>query len=305
MLAYLEDNFVHWYRKAVPVKRILHQHEPIPLAIPPHYSQTHVVLQADLPTVSIVTPSYNQGQFIERTVQSVLTQNYPHLEYVVQDGDSTDDTRTILEPYHHQCKIASQPDEGQAHAINLGFQQTTGQIMAWLNADDMLLPGTIAYVTNFFLQNPDVDVIYGHRIMVNESDHEVGRFILPTHDDTILFWGDYVPQETLFWRRSLWEKVGGYVDESYQFAMDWELLMRFQRAGAKFARLPRFLGAFRVHPDQKTLALNHVGVREMARLRQTQHGRNLSWFEIKWQSKRYLTRLVGANLLYRCGLITF
>jgi len=305
MLTHIEHLFIHLYRKIVPVKRILYQHEPIPLTLPPHYPYTQVPQQTDLPVVSIVTPSYNQGRFIERTIQSVLSQNYPYLEYVVQDGGSDDETLVILDEYENQCKIVSRPDKGQAHAINLGFQQTIGEIMAWLNADDMLLPGAVSYVVNFFLNHPEVDVLYSHRISVDEWDQEVGRLILPNHDNQILFWSDYLPQETLFWRRSLWDNVGSCLNETYQFALDWELLIRFQSAGANFVRLPRFLGAFRVHDDQKTLALNQLGHHEMARLRKNHHNRSISWREAKRHSLPYLIRLVGFNLLYRGGLLRY
>jgi glycosyltransferase involved in cell wall biosynthesis len=208
------------------------------------------------PLVSIVTPSFNHGQFLERTMQSVLQQNYSSLEYIVQDGGSTDGTTQILEKYRSRPKFAqSRPDGGQAEALNLGFQHTSGEIMAWLNSDDLLLPGTVSYVARYFLEDPDVDVVYGHRINIDENDQEIGRWIMPAHDDELLRWADFIPQETLFWRRQIWEKVGASLDESFQFAVDSDLLLRFQYAGAKFARLPRFLGAFRVHAAQKTQAI--------------------------------------------------
>ena len=107
--------------------------------------------------------------------------------------------------------------------------------MAWLNSDDLLLPGALFYVAEYFRKHPEVDVIYGHRIIINEDNRETGRWVLPPHNDNMLQWADYVPQETMFWRRDLWDKVGGYVDESFQFAMDWELILRFRNAGAVFS----------------------------------------------------------------------
>src|SRR5262249_57016793 len=134
----------------------------------------------------------------------------------------------------------------------------------------------------FVAAAPAIDVVYSHRVLIDEQNGEIGRWVLPPHDDPILRWADYVPQETLFWRRRLWEKAGSYIDESYQFALDWELLLRFQQAGAKFKRLPPFLGAFRVHSTQKTSnQLGTVGQQEMARLRERCHGRPVSHVDIE------------------------
>jgi len=260
-------------------------------------------LAQDVPTVSIVTPSFNQAQFIERTIQSVLTQTYPQLEYVIQDGNSTDATKHILQRNRIQLThVESNNDTGQANAVNCGFRRTTGEIMAWLNADDLLLPGTLPYVVDFFLNHPEVDVVYGHRICIDEHDREIGRWILPPHDDAILPWANYVPQETLFWRRRVWEKIGGALDESYQFAMDWELLLRFQRAGAHFARLPRFLGAFRVHSNQKTSVLEHIGRQEARRLHIQYHGRPVTWLEIRYHVRHYLAQAAWLYIFHKLRL---
>ena len=232
----------------------LHQYSAIPLKISHMSSHNSSISMKPLPPVSIVTPSFNQSRFLERTILSVLKQNYSNVEYVSQDGASTDETNLILQKYFQKIThINSCKDTGQANAINQGFQHTVGEIMAWLNSDDLLLPGTISYVANYFLEHPEVDVVYGHRIVIDENDAEVGRWVLPPHDGKMLLWTDYIPQETLFWRRSIWEKAGGYVDESFHFALDWELLLRFREAGAKFVRLPRFLAAFQSPPTTKNV----------------------------------------------------
>ena len=283
----------------------LYHYPPIPLKIPSHY--TCLPTPALPPVISIVTPSFNHACFLERTIQSVLSQNYPALEYIIQDGSSTDDTVLILEKYRpHLCHFEMRPDKGQAEAINLGFAHGTGEIMAYLNSDDLLLPGTLAYVAAFFTKHPEVDVVYGHRVLIDENDEEIGRWVLPPHDRKILLWADYVPQETLFWRRRIWEKTGGYIDESYRFALDWELLLRFQEAGAKFVCLPRFLGAFRVHAAQKTSAkIGEVGQQEMSHLRERYHGRYVSWQEIGQRIGPYLARSVIYHKFYRLGLLRF
>jgi glycosyltransferase involved in cell wall biosynthesis len=277
----------------------LYQHAPVPLNLPTH-DETPLFSYTELPpVVSIVTPSFNQAQFLEQTIKSVLGQNYPKLEYLIMDGSSTDDTHRILAKYRSQLTfIESHKDSGQANALNRGFRQTSGEIMAWLNSDDLLFPGTIHQVVKCFLEHPEVDVMYGDRISIDENDCEVGRWILPPHDDTILLWANYVPQETLFWRRRIWGKTVGYVDESYQFAMDWELLVRFQLAGANFFHLPRFLGAFRIYPEQKTSKLEKIGKQEAERLHTLYHGRAVTWLEVRYNVRHYLARCMWRYLVY-------
>ena len=149
-------------------------------------------------------------------------------------------------------------------------------------------------------------MVYGHRVLIDEDDQEIGRWVLPRHDSAILSWADYVPQETLFWRRRIWERADSRFDESYQFAMDWELLLRFRAAGARFRRLPRFLGAFRVHDAQKTSArIQDVGAREMARLRERELGRPVSGAELRWRLRGYLLRHMVYQKLYRAGVLRY
>jgi hypothetical protein len=281
----------------LPRLGVLNQHSPQELRLPPAYS-----LATDkAPRVSIVTPSFRHASFLERTVRSVIDQGYPALEYRVQDGGSEDGTQQILERYTGRLAgWESRPDSGQAEAINRAFARTGGEIMAYLNSDDLLLPGAIAYVADFFARHPEVDVVYGHRILIDEHDKEIGRWIVPAHDDAVLSWADYVPQETLFWRRSIWDRAGGRMDESFRFALDWDLLVRFRAAGARFVRLPRFLGAFRVHPQQKTSAgISEVGFKEMDRIRQRVLGRIPSRVDVSGAVAPYLIRHLAVDLGWR------
>jgi glycosyltransferase involved in cell wall biosynthesis len=267
----------------------LYQHQPEPLRLPASYFD--VVPPAAAPTISIVTPSLQHGRFLERTLASIVGQQYPALEYVVQDGGSTDETLDVLRRFEPRLSSwASEPDGGQADAVNRGFARTTGEVMGWLNSDDLLLPGALATIGRLFTSRPDVDVVYGHRLVIDERDRKVGSWILPRHSDRVLGLADYVPQETLFWRRRVWDAVGGHVDESFQFALDWDLLLRFRAAGAKIVRVPRFLGAFRVHSKQKTLVDSAVGAAECARLLRGVHGRELSRVEILGRLTPYLAR---------------
>ncbi len=283
----------------------LHQYPARPLKIPRRYRQTR--LPKTCPVISLVTPTLNSMTFLERTLRSVISQGYSGLEYIVQDGGSTDGTVALLGRYEG-CLAAmeSAKDEGQSDALNRGFRKATGEILGYLNSDDLLLPGALAYVARFFHERPEVDVLYGHRVLIDEDDWEIGRWVLPSHDDRVLAWADYIPQETLFWRRAIWEKAGARLDESFQFALDWDLVLRFRDAGARFARVPRFLGAFRVHAGQKTVALMaELGEREMNRIREREHGRPVSHAMVARHVRRYLLRHVVYQRLYRLGLLRY
>ena len=296
---------VHRRRVMQPRLGSLEHYPPRPLEIPAHYAQEPLVESG--PAISIVTPTLNSERFLERTLRSVLDQAYTPLEFTVKDGGSSDGTLSVLDRYRDRLvNVQTGRDAGQADALNQGFRQTTGELMAYLNSDDLLLPGTLRYVARYFLAHPSVDVVYGHRILVDENDQEIGRWVLPPHDSKVLSWVDYVPQETLFWRRRIWELAGARLDETLHFAMDWDLLLRFRAAGARFARLPRFLGAFRVHKDQKTSArMIDVGAHEMARLRERQHGRPVTAAEIHHHVRGYLLRHMVSQKLYRLGILSY
>lgn len=225
------------------------------------------------PRLLLVTPSLNQGIYLKRTIQSVINQHYEQLFYVIKDGGSSDCSVEEIEK-HEEFLHAwdSSADDGQASAINTGFALGSDMlgsedIMAWINADDVFAPGAFHFVASYFENNPDVDVVYGNRIIIDSNDREIGRWVLPPHCNRTIRWVDYIPQETMFWRKRIWESVGG-VDSGFQFAMDWDLICRFADVGAKFVRVPHFLGAFRVHREQKTMReINNRGAREMDMIR--------------------------------------
>jgi glycosyltransferase involved in cell wall biosynthesis len=231
----------------------------------------------------------------------VLKQTYPNLEFFVQDGGSTDGTLELLKSKEGDFTgWVSEKDNGQAQAINRGFAKTSGEIMAWLNSDDLILPGVLNFVADFFNRHPDIDVVYGNRLLIDKDNMEIGRWILPGHDNTVLSWVDYIPQETLFWRRRIWEKIGGKVDESFQFALDWDLLVRFRDAGAKFHHIPQFLGAFRIHEKQKTSAqINQIGYQEMNRIRERTLGKINYQKKISGVIFLYLLKHIVVDIVYR------
>jgi glycosyltransferase involved in cell wall biosynthesis len=243
----------------------------------------------NLPRISIVTPSYNQGEYVAATVRSVLLQNYPNLEYIFMDGGSKDATLEQVEPYREQfAHFESGPDGGQSAAIAKGFALSTGDIMGYLNSDDLLLPGALNFVADYFARHPDVDFIYGHRCIIDDVNRVVGHWILPKHSDFFMRRWDAIPQESCFWRRRLFEQAGNS-DPTYQFAMDYDLFVRYMRV-TKFKRVNRFLSAFRVHPASKTSSLYETqGRQEILRVQQ-QYNINLSCLIVPklWSDMRSL-----------------
>jgi GT2 family glycosyltransferase len=276
------------------------QFPPRRLTFPEHYA---VALSTASPLrFAIVTPSFNHGCFITATIDSVLGQDYPAVDYLVKDAGSSDGTQAILESYGQDLRWRQEPDHGQAHALNVGFRHVEGELMGWLNSDDVLAPHTLAAVAGFFERHPEVDLVYGHRIFIDAHGFEIGRAVLPPHDPVTLRYADYVPQETLFWRRHVWEKLGG-LDETLQYALDWDFLLRASAAGFRFARIPRFVARFRVHDDQKTSAWLVRGLEEQATLRARWVDPDWTWSDINRGIARYVLRQHIYHHAWRLGLL--
>ena len=278
------------------------QYPPRPIAVTSSNVTNRLPDRA--PRVGIVTPSYNHRKYLQATIESVLGQNYPNLFYHVQDGGSTDGSVELLKTFDGKITWRSERDSGQAQAINRGFDGIDSEIMAYLNSDDILMPGTVAYIANVFHERPEVDMVYGHRVFINGDGMEVGCAILPMHHKKTLLWADYVPQETLFWRRRVWDTVGP-IDESFSFALDWDFILRAQTAGFKFVRLPRFLACFRVHDEQKTAAIYDVGRMEMQRLRNRYIGYEPTQAQINNAVFPYLVRQLGYHWMHRLGILKY
>jgi glycosyltransferase involved in cell wall biosynthesis len=217
-----------------------------------------------MPKISIVTPSFNQAQYLRRTIESVLSQGEEvDLEYIIMDGCSTDGSVDILNEYRSRAHIVVEKDAGQADALAKGFAMATGDILAWLNSDDMYLPGALEKVMTAFKQG--AEFIYSHVIIVDSQDRNLrNRVALPVGFDDIYF-GEYtIPQETTFFSRRLYLESGG-VDSSYSYAMDYDLWLRMSRI-----RRPRllddYLACFRFHEGQKSGRTDLYG-REVAAAR--------------------------------------
>lgn len=206
------------------------------------------------PKISIVTPSYNQGHFIEETIRSVLLQDYPNLEYIIIDGDSCDNSVEIIKKYSkHISYWVSEPDRGQAHAINKGISWAHGDIMAWLNSDDIYLPKCFDKVTEAFRQHPEADVVYGDHIFIDSEGKEILRKReIPVDFKIMLFGRNHVAQPTVFWRRGVLERVG-LLDETLHYALDWEWWFRMGKAGCRFYKIRDFLAATRWQNNSKSV----------------------------------------------------
>ena len=209
------------------------------------------------PLVSIITPSYNQGRFLEATIRSVLEQDYPHIEYIVMDGGSTDDSVAILQWYSDSLAYwESQPDRGQAHAVNKGLLRAKGEILGWLNSDDLLAPGAVSRSVQIFLGQPEIDVVYGRLARIDEAGHPVPTPILPK--DKVDFGSAYVIGECIvnqpgaFWQRRIMDQVG-VLDESLIYSLDYDYWIRMALAGAQFKRLSSIVALFRLSPWSKTV----------------------------------------------------
>jgi glycosyltransferase involved in cell wall biosynthesis len=206
---------------------------------------------AVLPLVSIVTPSLDQGRYIEATIRSVLEQDYPRIEHIVVDGGSTDETPDVLRRYRHLRWVA-EPDRGQAHALNKGFAMATGEVFGWLNADDIYLPGAISAVVEV-LRETGCGLVHGGWSQIGE-DGKLLREVPPIPFDyrVQLEERNAVSQPGTFFTREAFESVGG-IDESYRYAMDYELWLKI---GARFEvrHVERTLAAYRLHPASKTMA---------------------------------------------------
>ncbi|MCL0038045.1 glycosyltransferase [Thermodesulfovibrionales bacterium] len=209
-----------------------------------------IILNKDTswPKISIVTPSYNQGQFLERTILSVLNQNYPNLEYTIIDGGSTDRSVEIIKKYEKYLAYwVSEKDKGQSEAINKGFQKSTGGILAWLNSDDTYLPNALQSVVVFFEQHPHADMLYGRCHMMDRDDKIFQEAkTMPFNLSDYAYGLFTIPQQAAFWRREIFFKAG-MLNAENSTCMDGELWVDFAKNKADIIHVNGFLAAFRLH----------------------------------------------------------
>jgi len=206
-----------------------------------------------LPRITLVTPSYQHARFLERTLRSVLDQNYPNLEYLVLDGGSTDGTVEILRKYESRLSYwHSEKDAGQSAAINSGLRRARGDVVGWLNSDDTLAPGALWQIAERYARDPELELLYGHTWLIDEHDRTLRRLVsVQTNaDELTLYTPNLFSQPGTTWRRHLHDRIG-FLDESLQYTMDCDFWIRAARQ-SKMRCMPVHLGNLRLHSGTKT-----------------------------------------------------
>lgn len=245
------------------------------------------------PKISIVTPSFNQADFLEQTIKSVLNQNYPDLEYRILDGGSTDGSLDVIRSYESRLSgWSSGPDKGQADAIARGLAQSTGDILAYINSDDLYLPGAFDAIAKAFAEYPDADLIYGDIVFIGPAGEPLAIDVLPEFNYEDLRRVCIIPQQAAFWKRSAYEAAGG-INPDFKFALDYDLFLRLASNG-KVVHIPKLLAAFRRHGEAKTTRWREQWAEEDRRLHLQYLGRE-GWNRADWLRMKWLTiRQMGA-----------
>lgn len=221
-----------------------------------------------LPKISVVTPSFNQGQFLDQTMNSVLGQDYSNVEYIVVDGGSTDNSVEIIKKYADRLAYwVSEKDRGQTHAINKGLEKSTGDVLCYLNSDDQLLPHVLSDVAEYFVAHGDVDCVYGCTIMIDQNGSELlARHEIPFDYNILLYGIGYIQQPSTFWRRSVYEAIGPF-QEDLQFNMDYEYWIRMASNGFRMEYVDKFLSLYRLHNKSKSVVRSTLIRKERKQIR--------------------------------------
>jgi glycosyltransferase involved in cell wall biosynthesis len=209
------------------------------------------------PKITVITPTFNQAVFIERTILSVLNQNYPNLEYLVFDAGSNDGTLEILKKYSDSLTWFSEPDHGQTDAINKGLRLCTGDVITFLNSDDEFAPGALGKVGEYFLAHPQIAWVTGKCQVIDQQDVEVLKLVtlyknllLRTHSSQLLKIVNFISQPATFWRRKVLDEIG-YMDETLEYVMDYDYWLRIT-CKYPISFLDEVLAKFRTYPASKT-----------------------------------------------------
>lgn len=265
------------------------------------------------PSLAVITPSYNQGQYIERTINSVLEQDSGEVDYVVFDGGSTDDTIDVLKRYENRLRWVSEPDRGQTDAVNKGLAATDSEIIGWLNSDDVYYPGAFAAVLDVFARRPEVDVVYGESHYIDSDDQVIRPFDALDWDFERLKSLCYICQPATFFRRRVVEQFGS-LDVNLQYIMDYEFWLRLAAGGAVFHRHRDWLShgmglaGYRLYPETKTRSARVPIHLEIAEVQRRMFGRVADdWvigYAYAWAQRRFgdqmeRARPIGRQVLKR------
>jgi len=219
-----------------------------------------------LPRISIITPSFNQSEYLERTIKSVINQNYSNLEYIIIDGGSSDSSLDILREYDKNISYwISEKDKGQADALNKGLDIASGEIIGWINSDDMYCKDILETVGEWFKNNSSSDVLYGGMYIIDKDDNVIDAIWASRPDPGYTYHGRLaIHQQSLFWRKNIMKKAGRF-DDTLEFVMDLDFIIRLQKFG-NVNRMRKFFGMLRRHPATKTTKINNIGTNEGRRV---------------------------------------
>lgn len=258
-----------------------------------------------VPRISVITPSFNSARTIEDTIESVRSQEYLNLEHIVIDGGSTDETVTILKKYPHILWV-SEKDQGLFDAMNKGIRKATGEWIVILNSDDLFLPGCLAHVAEEIGKNPHWQAVFGDVIYIDEAGNQIYRREEACYSYTVLrYWSNYINHQTLFVRKTLYEKFGLHRDKEFLSAADYEFLLRIGKAGVCVGHIPAFLVKFRIHPYGQSgdLRAKSNGEREMSLIRH-EYGVPQKWAPVLSIYGRLLRQAQKLIIRGRCDVIS-
>jgi glycosyltransferase involved in cell wall biosynthesis len=264
------------------------------------------------PKISIVTPAFNRADYLEETILSILNQKYPNLEYIIIDGGSTDGTLGIIKKYEKYLTYwISEPDNGMYCAIRKGFNKSTGEIMAWINADDKYQSKSLFAVAQIFSDLPDVEWILGMSATYSEDGICVKVSQGRKWSESRFYIGDYrwIQQESVFWKRSLWARTGNDISTSYKYAGDFELWCRFFQH-AKLFTVSTIISGFRSHRDQLSILYQNEYETEVMKIIGTikpkaSDVRRYNWLKRLWKLRNFYFRINSKTTKYISILLTW
>lgn len=243
------------------------------------------------PKISVITPSFNQGKFLERTILSILNQNYPNLEYIIIDGGSTDNSVEIIKKYEKYISHwISEKDRGQVDAINKGLKLATGDLVAWQNSDDIYLPDVFFKVAKIYQKNKEHDLFYGYVYLIDEDDKVINDFRFSKFNlNSFLYLAEFFCyNQSTFFKRELIQNYG-FLDERYQICFDYDFFIRLGKV-AKFYLIREYIGCYRIHPNRKTEKTdNTIGINEQRDV-QLKNKVNLNKYIFNFKRTIYLLR---------------
>ena len=251
-----------------------------------------------LPKISIITPSYNQGDFVEATIHSIIDQDYENLEYIIVDGASKDKTKEILQKYlgHPSItEIISEKDKGQTDALLKGFRIATGDIFGWINSDDLLAPHALPQVADLYDRDPSIDILVGNLVVIDSAGREVGLW--PRKKMTNADWRNLpqaIGQPCTFFTRQAYEKVGG-LNSNLEYSMDYDLFMKFGLQNCRFHYVDEILAFFRVHDSSKTMALPYRQWKEEFKVFSQNGGNKVSPFYY-WKIRGIISTIIKSKI---------